>query len=263
MKDNFLPPFDFDKKIETDSDTWLLYASISVFIAYFLSIVYMHLFAVFSADYNISTFFRILNSAMSLHFLLISGIIFSYCSCSVSKDWQKDFFFKQWKPLYILEAVGLEIGLFIPLGILAFCSLKIIQLLKKVLGPDFAQYLDTTPHFKEYLLKMDWSGFALIAVVAVIFAPTIEEIVFRRVIYGFLSSRIGMVAALIITSAVFAGIHLRLVDFSTLFVLGIIWQIQFIYHKSLYPSILYHTFHNALAMGLLFCIKYFNLSINM
>ncbi len=126
MKDDFLSPFDEysklppvssdknanipdDKFLRSDGDAWLLYASISVLISYFLSIVYMHFCVRFCADYNIPAFFRILNSAISLHLLLICGIIFSYGCFSVTDNWQKDFFFKDWKPLYIVEALGLEL----------------------------------------------------------------------------------------------------------------------------------------------------------
>jgi membrane protease YdiL (CAAX protease family) len=254
LKDEFSSPL--------KNDRWLFYALLSVLITFSFSNLYIHLFLFFSIEYNISPFIRILNSAVSLHLFMLLGIVFSYYWFSESKNWQKDFFFSNWKPLYILEAVGLEMGLFIPLGVLALITLKFLEFIKRLLGPDIAQYLDTTPHFKEFLLKLDWDGFALVAFVAVIIAPTIEEIVFRRVIYGFLCSKIGLVAAVIITSFLFAGIHFRLVAFPTLFILGIIWQLQFIYQKSLFPSILYHTFHNAVAMGFLFLIKFFNFTVN-
>lgn len=270
MKNSFFTPFFADPNHDSESSSlkssddemWLVYSTLAVIIAYFFSIVYIYFSVSLSAEYNISPFLRLLNSAASTHLMMLGSIIFTYWYFVADrKNWQEDFFLRAWKPLYIVEAIGLEMGLFIPLAILAVCSLKILEFLKKILGPDLAKYLDTTPHFKEYLLKLDWDGFALVAVIAVIIAPTIEELVFRRVIFGCLSQKIGMVAAVIVTSALFAGIHFRIVDFPTLFILGIIWQLQFIYHKSIYPSILYHTFHNSVAMGLLFIIKFFNIPI--
>lgn len=248
---------------EITNEKWLAYATLSVTITYLFSLAYIYFFTIFTIDLHIPIFVRILNSAASLHLLMLGGIILSYYLFSQRMLWQDDFCFKEWNPLYIAEAVGLEIGLFIPLAILAISTLKILEIVKKFVGPDFAKYLDTTPYFKEYLLKLDWNSFVLVAFIAIVIAPTIEEIVFRRVIFGFVRLKVGLAAAVIITSALFAGIHMRIVDFPTLFVLGVIWQLLFIFHKSLFPSILYHTFHNSVAMGLLFLIKFFEIPVKL
>jgi len=238
-----------------EKEQWLFYGSVSVFITGLFSIIYVYLFSIFTATYNISPFVSTLNSAVSMQFFVIVGVVFSYGFFPGKKRWQKDFFFTKWNSIYILEAIGLGVFFFIPLIFLTQTTLEFLEFLKKIVGPEFARYIDTAPHLQEYFMKLEWNSFAVVVFSAVIIAPTVEEIVFRRVIYGFLSSRLGLISAVIITSALFAGIHFRLVAFSTLFVLGVIWQIQFIYHKSLFPSILYHSFHNAVVMGVLFFFK--------
>lgn len=249
--------------LPSDRDNWLFWAALSVAVSYVLAIFYLHLVALIDQKYQLNPLVNILNAGLALHLFLITGVLVSYFMFSREKNWQKAFFFQNWRPIYIAEGVGLEVAFFLPLALVSMITLYSLEFIKKMVGPEFNKYIDTFPHFKQYLLGMDWTGFAIIAIVAVVVAPSIEEIVFRRVIFSALHSKVGLVPAVFITSSLFAGIHLRLVDFPTLFILGCIWQVQFIYHKSLFPSILYHTFHNALAMGLLFIIKFYDIPISM
>lgn len=245
-----------------NSEKWIRFAAVSVVISYILSFFYLSFIAMLDEKYQLKPFVKILNAGLSLHLFLIIGVVVSYYVFADKKDWSEAFCFKNWRYLYLLEAVGLEGVLFFPLAIMAMITLFLLNRFKEFLGPDLGRYIDTFPHFKQYLLEMEWSGFFLIAFIAVILAPTIEEIVFRRVIFSFLRFRLGKISALLLTSAFFAIIHFRIVDFPVLFILGCVWQIQYLYHKSLFPSILYHTFHNSLAMGLLFLVKFYDIPIN-
>ena len=104
----------------------------------------------------------------------------------------------------------------------------------------------------EYIKKMistsdDWTVL-LIAFGVVVLAPISEELVFRRFMFGYLAPRCGAAVALVITSFIFAAIHMSVYNLPALFLLGAGFQIIYLHYKSLYPAILMHFFNNAVAM---------------
>lgn len=100
--------------------------------------------------------------------------------------------------------------------------------------------------------KDNFASSVLLFILAVIFAPFAEELLFRGWIYTSLRARIGLWAALIISSAVFAGLHYEqshiyaLAVFPVGLALGALREVT----GSLKASITFHAFFNALAFGL-------------
>jgi membrane protease YdiL (CAAX protease family) len=100
--------------------------------------------------------------------------------------------------------------------------------------------------------KDNFASSVLLFILAVIFAPFAEELLFRGWIYTSLRARIGLWAALIISSAVFAGLHYEethiyaLAVFPVGLALGGLREVT----GSLKASITFHAFFNALAFGL-------------
>lgn len=245
------------------NDQWLCYGALSVPIAIFLAIVYGYFFAQLCNSYKMPQLVKVINGGLSMQVLMLGGVLFAYFTFrSPGSAFSEDFLFKKWRFLYCFEGFGLAMFLFIPLLIIGAVSYFILEFLKKNLGPEWSQLFDLYPNIQEYLLKMDWVGFGVVAVIAVFVAPVVEEIVFRRVLFGYLKRKVNMVLAVIITSVFFAMIHMNLVGFFTLFVLGVIFQSLVIFHKSLFPAIFYHSAHNFLSMLVLCIVKYFELPIN-
>lgn len=238
-----------------ERDLWLLYASLSTVLLYPIAIFLAFQFSYLFKDYNISNWITVTISALFLHTLLLLGVVISYLYCNKSGDWQNAFYFRNWKWFYIVEAIILEVALFIPLSIVAVCSMTFFTFLKSNLPTNFAKYIDTTPKLKLYLMKLDWGEFALVAVIAVFIGPVIEEILFRRVIFGFFARKLTLTLSLIFTSVIFAAVHFSIVNFLSLFLLATIWQLIFLYYKSLYPSIIFHMFHNGIAITILVVLK--------
>jgi membrane protease YdiL (CAAX protease family) len=89
----------------------------------------------------------------------------------------------------------------------------------------------------------------LFATVAVI-APLLEELLFRGLLQNSLSNRMPIWAAIAISSAIFAAIHMQLYAFPALMALGAVFG--YIYHKtgSLRVTILLHMINNAAALAL-------------
>jgi len=238
-----------------ERDLWLVYASISIILLYPIALFFAYQYSFLFKSYNMSSWIIVAISALFLHLFLLFGVVVSYLYCNKKGDWKSAFYFINWRWFYIIEAIVLEIALFIPLAITAVFSMTFFTFLKENLPTDIAKYIDLTPRLKLYLMKLDWGNFALVAIVAVFIGPIIEEILFRRVIFGFFARKLTLPLSLIFTSVIFAAIHFNIVNFLSLFLLAITWQLIFIYYKSLYPSIIFHMFHNGIAITILVILK--------
>ncbi|MDD2478376.1 MAG: CPBP family intramembrane metalloprotease [Victivallaceae bacterium] len=108
----------------------------------------------------------------------------------------------------------------------------------------------------EIIIKNAGTGlFITSALMAVILAPIVEEVVFRRVIFSFASIRQGIPVAFFLTSAVFALIHLDLKNLPGLFVLGMAFQTITLLCRSLYPAVIMHSTNNIIAVTIIYAIK--------
>lgn len=86
------------------------------------------------------------------------------------------------------------------------------------------------------------------AIVAVIFAPFVEEVFFRGFLFQGLRQRYGWIIAMLVSSAIFAAAHLDLVVLIPTFVLGCV--LAYMYHRSnsVWPGIILHFFVNAFGL---------------
>jgi membrane protease YdiL (CAAX protease family) len=81
---------------------------------------------------------------------------------------------------------------------------------------------------------------------AVALAPLIEETMFRGVFFRAMTPKMGWVAAMFITSALFALLHPQLpFGFLSIFVLGLVFNMAFALRGSLVPGIVAHSINNA------------------
>lgn len=87
---------------------------------------------------------------------------------------------------------------------------------------------------------------------AVVVAPLVEEIIFRGCFYRFLKSQTPLFLAQIISGSFFALMHLNLMAFVPLVIVGVI--LARIYEKtgSLFVAIWFHAFFNAFSLSMLF-----------
>lgn len=91
-------------------------------------------------------------------------------------------------------------------------------------------------------------GWTLLAVVVV--APVAEELLFRGLLLEMLRQHIGTVAAVVISSAVFALMHLQPAVMIDAFLAGLALCYIYLLTRSIYASILLHIFNNAIAMSM-------------
>lgn len=96
--------------------------------------------------------------------------------------------------------------------------------------------------------------FILTALVTLI-GPVAEELFFRGFAYPIFRKRIGVRNAILLVSGVFAVMHMNIVSFFPILVLGIL--LAYLYEKtgSIIPSITVHVIHNAAVVFFVFLYK--------
>jgi membrane protease YdiL (CAAX protease family) len=91
-------------------------------------------------------------------------------------------------------------------------------------------------------------------VLAVFLAPLAEELVFRRALYIPLRNALGVPAATLLVSLVFAAAHGYVWGFPQLAILSVMFVALYESTGTLWASVLGHAFHNALMLVLLFSV---------
>ena len=144
-----------------------------------------------------------------------------------------------------MVAIGLATGVVV--AIISFTLNAIVALLAGVQDP-----------VEQQLLQDALAGglpLLLVAVLAVVVAPLVEEIIFRGVLFRALADRINLAVGLVLSSAIFTLIHVEIV-FSQPFALVGLFTVGFLlalaYHLTgnLMVAILGHAVFNAISLGL-------------
>ena len=82
----------------------------------------------------------------------------------------------------------------------------------------------------------------------VVFAPVLEEIVFRGLLYGTLRRWVGWPTAAVVSAAVFAGAHgYGVAGFGSVFASGVMWAVAYEKTRSLLPGMAAHAANNVSA----------------
>lgn len=87
-------------------------------------------------------------------------------------------------------------------------------------------------------------GVALLALVVVVGAPVVEELFFRGVLYRAVDHRVGAVAAVVVSSLVFALVHLQLLQSPALFLFGVVAALLVWWSGRLGPAVFAHVGFN-------------------
>ena len=103
--------------------------------------------------------------------------------------------------------------------------------------------VDLVPIFAE--LSSPW--WLLLA--GIVVAPVVEELFFRGFVYAGLAERYSWRKAAVISSALFALIHLQITAMVPIFILGYIFAYLYRRSGSIWPAVLMHVSTNALGLG--------------
>lgn len=85
---------------------------------------------------------------------------------------------------------------------------------------------------------------------AVLVAPVAEEFLFRGLLLPVLANRLGVAAAILIVSLVFAGMHLFIPALLPLFLVSVACSLAYIYTGSLTTAIVFHSIFNSVNLAL-------------
>ena len=194
---------------------------------------------------NLSGLFRIAFSMISAQALLIIPLLAVALLTSGNAGLRDKLGLINWKKSYLTEACYCELLLIFPLWIIAAAMFFLVSYFG----------FDTTSPIISLLNSASKSGKFLIFTISVFVAPIVEEIVFRRVIFTFINRLFGVIPGLLITSFVFSILHGGIVQIVPLMILGIVLQVLYLKHKSLYPSVLLHLIHNFLIMSIFLTLE--------
>jgi membrane protease YdiL (CAAX protease family) len=158
-----------------------------------------------------------------------------------------------WKALGLRSFKGRMVGLGCGLMILSFGFNLFYSLFLALF--DLRMQVDLVPIFAE--LDSPW----WLLMGGVIVAPVAEEVFFRGFVFAGLRQRYDWKKAALISSALFAAIHVTLTAMIPVFILGCIFA--YLYHRSgsIWPAILMHVSTNALALGLAYVLANTNLPV--
>jgi len=119
------------------------------------------------------------------------------------------------------------------------------------------------PVILRLLQECNVSSFVIILFSAVILAPVVEEIIFRRVIYGFIADKVSPAISFTMTSFLFALIHQGLSQFMSLFILALALQFIYVRTKSIYPCILLHFLQNSISVTVVIFMRIYEIPFSL
>ncbi|MBM4465802.1 MAG: CPBP family intramembrane metalloprotease [Chloroflexi bacterium] len=151
-----------------------------------------------------------------------------------------------WRALGLRSFKGAMVGLGCGLMILSSIFNLFYSLFLALFG--LRMQVDLAPLFAE--LDSPWWLLAG----GVIVAPVVEEVFFRGFVFAGLRQRYDWKKAALISSALFAVIHVTPTAMIPIFILGLIFA--YLYHRSnsIWPAVLMHVSTNALALGLAYLV---------
>jgi hypothetical protein len=158
-----------------------------------------------------------------------------------------------WDALGLRGFRGAMLGLGCGLMILAF-SFNLVYGTFLALF-DLRAQVDLVPIFAE--LSSPWWLLAA----GIVVAPVVEELFFRGFVFAGLRERYGWVTAALVSSALFAAIHLQPLAIPPVFIMGTIFAILYQRSGSIWPAILMHLATNALGLGAAYLAARMGLSV--
>jgi len=144
----------------------------------------------------------------------------------------------------------LKQGLILVLSVYPLMALVAV-IMAKLLGPE-AEPQGVVTFFQDAARNADTLGMASTVFMAAILAPFAEEFIFRGFLYGVSKRFLGIVPAILITSALFAAIHSNLAALPALFVLAICLNLAYERTGSLAVPMVMHSVFNLSQLAILF-----------
>lgn len=146
-----------------------------------------------------------------------------------------------WQSLGLRTFQGTALGL--------GCGLMILSSLFNLAYGMFLAFfgLRTQVDLVPIFARLSYPGLLMLA--GAVAAPFVEEVFFRGFVFAGLRPRYGWVKSAVISSALFALIHLQPTALIPIFILGMIFAFLYERSRSIWPAIVMHAATNALGLG--------------
>ena len=95
----------------------------------------------------------------------------------------------------------------------------------------------------------------LIFLAGIVVAPLVEEIFFRGFLYTGLREKYGWIAAALISSGLFAAVHLQPITMPSIFLLGLIFAYLYERTESIWPAVIMHFATNTFGLAAAYMIS--------
>jgi CAAX protease family protein len=116
-----------------------------------------------------------------------------------------------------VDLLGLPIGVLTQLVLVPLLYLPLSEL-----WPDTFSEDRLSENAEKLVDRADGASMVLLVLMVCLFAPVVEELVYRGLLQGSLEARFDRVVALVVTAAWFAVIHFRPVEYPGLFLFGLV-----------------------------------------
>lgn len=129
------------------------------------------------------------------------------------------------------------------------CGLLVILLGINVINNLIMMALDVdvqAMQFSDLLASLDQP--AILLVTGILFAPLVEESIFRGFLFGGLRHKWGWMKAALVSSAIFGAIHMSIAAFIPTFCLGFLFAYLYQKSNSIWPGIILHTLINSVSL---------------
>jgi membrane protease YdiL (CAAX protease family) len=104
---------------------------------------------------------------------------------------------------------------------------------------------DWTDGLLEDLLWGSWMAVFGAAIDSMVWAPLVEEVAFRGILYGTLRTKLSVGPAALLSAVCFAAVHgYGTLGLASVFWSGILWAVAYERTRSLWPAILAHGVNN-------------------
>jgi hypothetical protein len=152
-------------------------------------------------------------------------------------------------------APGAILGLQPPPGLAHLSRITVILVSLSLLGELAIALIVAVFHLKtdwtdglleDLLWAPGWAVFG-IALDSIVWAPLVEEVAFRGVLYATLRTKMSMAPAALLSAGTFALVHgYGMIGLASVFCSGIIWAVAYERTRSLWPAVLAHGVNNLL-----------------
>lgn len=162
------------------------------------------------------------------------SIVLIICYLAITKDFKKSILVKESKEISI-STFFLNTSTFIKFWPIIFMA----SLFSSHIFSEYAAQDVVTSLKKSSAVKQ-----AGIIISALIFAPLVEEIIFRRFFYKALKYRFGILVSATFSSMIFAFIHFNVSSFFVLFLVGVFLCYSYEKYGTILAPILFHIVFN-------------------